>query len=126
MDLGSRVFAAGMSYVSLSRVRSLASLSLLALDPKAIRANPLVKEYYQYIERHGTHKGLRAQINKIPFPTAREIRSLVKVLPALMKRRENDRKRAAEAMEEREGDTIMTSGGKEDTGEPATKVPRTG
>jgi ATP-dependent DNA helicase PIF1 len=105
MDLGSRVFAAGMSYVSLSRVRSLKSMSLTALDASAIRADALVKSYYAYIERYGTHKGFRATVNRLVFPSTREMRSLVRALPAIKRRRDaaaaaaeeqQSRKRAAE------------------------------
>ena len=105
MDLGPRVFMPGMSYVSLSRVRSLKAMSLSALDPTAIRADPLVKAYYSYIERNGTHKGFCATINKMVFPTMHEMRSLVRALPAIKKRRDEARKRIADAAAETESPT---------------------
>ena len=100
VDLGVRVFAPGMSYVALSRVRKLGALSLLALDPSAIRADTLARSYYAYLERHGTHKGFRATINRIPFPTVREIRGLVQQLPALKRRRDASREQEKQRQKE--------------------------
>ena len=46
MDLGSRVFECGQSYVGLSRVRSLEGLFLSEFDPRKIKTNPIVSEFY--------------------------------------------------------------------------------
>lgn len=101
MDLGSRVFQEGMSYVSLSRVRSLFSLSLEALDPNAIRADPLVKAFYAYIDRNGTHKGFSQSISHVIFPTAEEMFALVRQLPEIKERRDAAR-RLREQQEQQE------------------------
>ena len=39
VDLSSNVFASGMAYVVLSRVRTLTGLHLLAFDPKSIKVS---------------------------------------------------------------------------------------
>ena len=137
IDLGARVFAPGMSYVALSRVRALKSLSLLALDPSAIRADGLARSYYAYLERYGTHRGFRGTINRIPFPTVREIRGLVQQLPAIKRRRDavrKDREQAekevatATAFIERQkfGNNKRESDVLEAAGEPNKKQPRLG
>jgi ATP-dependent DNA helicase PIF1 len=104
MDIGARTFQAGMAYVALSRVRSLMSFSLSSFDPTCIRADSLVRSYYAYIERFGTHKGFGATVNRIPFPTLREIRGLVNQLPAIARRRREAQKRRAE------GDAVRENG----------------
>ena len=47
MDLGSSIFENSMSYVALSRVKSLDGLYLSDFDPKKIKANNDVKKYYK-------------------------------------------------------------------------------
>jgi hypothetical protein len=49
MDLGNSVFEYGQTYVALSRIRSLDGLYLSAFQPKRIKANPLVKDFYRNI-----------------------------------------------------------------------------
>jgi len=49
MDLGNSVFEYGQTYVALSRIRSLEGLYLSAFQPKRIKANPLVKIFYDQI-----------------------------------------------------------------------------
>ena len=49
MDLGNSVFEYGQTYVALSRIRNLGGLYLSAFQPKRIKANPIVKEFYDRI-----------------------------------------------------------------------------
>lgn len=49
MDIGRDVFAYGQTYVALSRIRSLEGLYLSCFDPKKVKANPKVKEFYESI-----------------------------------------------------------------------------
>ena len=53
VDLGRGVFAAGQSYVALSRLRSFDRLRLLAFDERGIRAHPRVLRYYDELESGG-------------------------------------------------------------------------
>ena len=46
MDIGRSIFAAGQSYVALSRVKTLEGLYLSEFNPTKIKANPLVIEFY--------------------------------------------------------------------------------
>ena len=46
MDLGKSIFEYGQSYVALSRIRTLNGLYLSEFYPHRIKANPLVKEFY--------------------------------------------------------------------------------
>lgn len=46
VDVGSRVFTVGQTYVALSRVRSLAGLTLVGYDPTKIKVSRKVKEFY--------------------------------------------------------------------------------
>lgn len=46
MDIGRSIFAAGQSYVALSRVKTLEGLYLSEFNPANIKANPLVIEFY--------------------------------------------------------------------------------
>lgn len=49
MDLGSKVFECGQSYVGLSRVRNLDGLYLSCFNPKKIKSNPEVIKFYNQI-----------------------------------------------------------------------------
>jgi hypothetical protein len=49
MDLGSNVFEYGQSYVGLSRVRNLEGLYLSNFNPRKIKTNPRVAEFYRTI-----------------------------------------------------------------------------
>ena len=60
MDLGLSVFEYGQTYVALSRIKNLAGLYLSAFQPKKIKANPLVREFYKQIPEipEVCHEGL--------------------------------------------------------------------
>jgi len=50
MDLGSNIFEYGQSYVGLSRVRSLEGLYLSGFNPRKIKTNPAVSDFYKQLE----------------------------------------------------------------------------
>jgi len=52
MDLGNSVFEYGQTYVALSRIQRLTGLYLSAFEPGKIKANPVVKEFYDTIKRY--------------------------------------------------------------------------
>jgi ATP-dependent DNA helicase PIF1 len=47
MDIGSKIFAVGQTYVSLSRVKSLEGLYLINFDPYKIKISSKVKRFYE-------------------------------------------------------------------------------
>jgi hypothetical protein len=47
MDIGSRVFECGQTYVALSRVKSLSGLYLSGFNPTKIKTNPRVLAFYE-------------------------------------------------------------------------------
>lgn len=54
IDVGNTVFEYGQIYVALSRLRSLDGLYLLNFNPKKIKANPVVLEFYEKFISFGT------------------------------------------------------------------------
>lgn len=52
MDIGSRIFEFGQTYVALSRVKSLEGLYLSDFNPKKVRTNPTVIEFYEQIKQN--------------------------------------------------------------------------
>ena len=52
MDLGKSVFEYGQSYVALSRIKSLDGLYLSEFHPHRIKANPIVKKFYEHLSSH--------------------------------------------------------------------------
>jgi len=50
IDAGSENFEYGQIYVALSRVKTLDGVYLTGLDPRKIKANPKVLEYYQSLK----------------------------------------------------------------------------
>ena len=57
MDLGDSVFEYGQTYVALSRIQSLDGLYLSAFQPRKIKANPTVKEFYRSIPENSRGVG---------------------------------------------------------------------
>jgi ATP-dependent DNA helicase PIF1 len=53
MDIGRSIFAAGQSYVALSRVKTLEGLYLSEFNSTKIKANPLVAEFYNSFPQIG-------------------------------------------------------------------------
>jgi len=49
MDIGSKIFEYGQTYVALSRVKSLSGLYLKSFNPTMIRTNPMVTAFYENI-----------------------------------------------------------------------------
>jgi ATP-dependent DNA helicase PIF1 len=64
MDLGNSVFEFGQTYVALSRVKNLNGLYLSAFEPSKIKANPLVKEFYQRIQTYSRVKTYQDTLDK--------------------------------------------------------------
>jgi|LauGreDrversion4_2_1035121.scaffolds.fasta_scaffold43599_3 ATP-dependent DNA helicase PIF1 len=59
MDIGQSIFAAGQSYVALSRVKTLEGLYLSAFNSTKIKANPLVVEFYNTFLQMGEEETRR-------------------------------------------------------------------
>ena len=50
IDIGNTIFEYGQTYVALSRIKSLDGLYLSAFNPYRIKANPVVKQFYSFVE----------------------------------------------------------------------------
>jgi ATP-dependent DNA helicase PIF1 len=112
VDLGAQIFSSGMAYVALSRVRELSSLSFLQFSPEKVSAKEIVKDYYDYVARNGTHAGFLSQINHIAWPRIADMRRLAAQLPALTEQRAAARARREEeaiAREEAVGDMDLAA-----------------
>lgn len=96
VDLGPQIFSPGMAYVALSRVRELESLSFLQFVPDKVYATAIVKDYYDFVERNGTHAGFLAQVNRIEWPRVSEMRRLAAQLPDITAQRAADAARRKE------------------------------
>jgi len=51
IDIGNSIFEYGQTYVALSRIKSLDGLYLSAFNPYRIKANPVVKQFYSFVEK---------------------------------------------------------------------------
>jgi len=71
MDLGNSVFEFGQTYVALSRIKSLIGLYLSAFEPAKIRANPVVKEFYDKISEYSVGISLEEvrEVSEVSEPT---------------------------------------------------------
>ena len=88
IDLGVNNFAAGMAYVQLSRVKSLASLSISNLDRASIFTNPTAKNFYDFLVRTKSHKGFVDQLSSTMFPLIGEMLELADEIPRITAERE--------------------------------------
>ena len=51
IDIGAGIFEFGQTYVALSRVKTIDGLHLLNFQPKCIKSNPKVMEFYESLEK---------------------------------------------------------------------------
>ena len=51
IDAGNKIFESGQTYVALSRLRTLEGLYLSSFNPKKIKHNKIVQDYYDSLER---------------------------------------------------------------------------
>jgi ATP-dependent DNA helicase PIF1 len=73
MDIGRAIFAAGQSYVALSRVKTLDGLYLSEFNSTKIKANPLVVEFYNTFPEVGeeeVHSEINSILSKLQIPVA--------------------------------------------------------
>ena len=79
IDAGSGIFECGQTYVALSRVKSLDGLYLTSFDPRRIRINKKVKEFYESLKTYHESKERNVEVY-VPLvfaeqiPVAEEIR----------------------------------------------------
>lgn len=81
IDVGSNIFECGQTYVALSRVKNLEGLYLTSYDPRKIRINKKVQEYYEslktYQESKTTHHEVYVPlVIAEPMPKAIPVESL--------------------------------------------------
>jgi len=65
MDIGQSIFEYGQTYVALSRIKSLDGLYLSEFHPFKIKANPKVKQYYEYLSNIQDKINVETQIDNI-------------------------------------------------------------
>ena len=75
IDVGSNIFECGQTYVALSRVKSLEGLYLTSFDPKKIRINKKVQDYYESLKTYQESKTTNHEVYvplaiAEPMPTA--------------------------------------------------------
>ncbi len=82
MDIGSRVFECGQTYVALSRVKNLEGLYLSSFDPKKIKTNPLVSAFYEKIpkEMSVSVEETASEELKLEPEASKEVKPLIKVV----------------------------------------------
>ena len=81
MDIGSRVFECGQTYVALSRVKNLEGLYLSSFDPKKIKTNPLVSAFYEKIPKEISVSSVSPETKEElePEPEAKPLIKVVKL-----------------------------------------------
>jgi hypothetical protein len=79
MDIGSRVFECGQTYVALSRVKNLEGLYLSSFNAKKIKTNPLVSAFYEKIPKEMRISSVSPE-TKEELETEPEAKPLIKVV----------------------------------------------
>ena len=80
MDIGSRVFECGQTYVALSRVKNLEGLYLSSFDPKKIKTNPLVSAFYEKIPKEISVLSIDEKVSSEELKIEPEVKPLIKVV----------------------------------------------
>jgi ATP-dependent DNA helicase PIF1 len=82
MDIGSRVFECGQTYVALSRVKNLEGLYLSSFDPKKIKTNPLVSAFYEKIPKEMSVLSIAENVSseELELEPEPEAKPLIKVV----------------------------------------------
>lgn len=62
IDVGSGIFECGQTYVALSRVKNLDGLYLTSYDPKRIRINKKVQDYYENLNTYQESKATQHEV----------------------------------------------------------------
>lgn len=83
MDIGSRVFECGQTYVALSRVKNLEGLYLSSFNPKKIKTNPLVSAFYEKMPKEmrisSVSPETKEELETEPEPEAKPLIKVVKL-----------------------------------------------